>query len=232
MPKKVVQFDRIGAVTLSRNKRSKSIKISVKPNNAVLVSFPFFVQTKEAMAFVEQNEAWIKKQQQKFHSSRNSLNENSVIETRLHKIVFLIGGKNRAEVKGNTVEVTVTNFEDDKARWLIENVVTEVYRFEARKILPGRLQEIAKQHGFNYSKVTIRNNRRNWGSCSSKNNISLNLQMMKLPDNLIDYILLHELVHTEIKDHSSKFWQRMDQLTGNRAKELSKAVKMYSAYTL
>ncbi len=232
MPKKVVQFDRIGAVTLSRNKRSKSIKISVKPNNAVLVSFPFFVQTKEAMAFVEQNEVWIKKQQQKFHSGRNLLNENSVIETRLHKIVFLIGGKNHAEVKGNTVEVTVTNFEDDKARWLIEKVVTEMYRFEARKILPGRLQEIARQHGFSYNKVTIRNNRRNWGSCSSKNNISLNLQMMKLPDDLIDYILLHELVHTEIKDHSPKFWQRMDQLTGNRAKELSKAVKMYSAYTL
>lgn len=55
---------------------------------------------------------------------------------------------------------------------------------------------------------------------------------MKLPDHLIDYILLHELVHTEIKDHGDRFWKKLDEITGNKAKELAREVKKYSTYTL
>ena len=232
MPKKVVQFHRIGDVTFSRNKRSKNIKISVKPNKKVLVSFPFFVRTKEAMAFVVENEKWISEQQNKFDSKRIRYQDGSTLETRLFKVVFCKGKKTKAEINGSTVKIETTDFEDEHQQYSIDYFLTEVYRIEAKRILPQRLDEIAKQHGFNYNKVTIRNNKRNWGSCSSKNNISLNLQMMKLPDELIDYILLHELAHTEIKNHSAKFWQRMDELTGNRARELSKKVKQYSAYAL
>jgi len=232
MSKKVVQFHRIGDVTFSRNKRSKNIKISVKPNKKVLVSFPFYVRTREAMAFVVENEDWIRKQQNKFDSKRIRFQEGSSLETRLYKIDFCKGVNTRAEINGSIVKIEVSDFEDEHEQQVIEHFLTEVYRLEAKRILPPRLEEIAQLHGFKYNKVTIRNNKRNWGSCSSKNNISLNLQMMKLPDELIDYILLHELVHTEIKNHSPKFWKRMDELTGNRARELSKQVKQYSAYTL
>jgi predicted metal-dependent hydrolase len=114
----------------------------------------------------------------------------------------------------------------------MEDILTQIYRFEAKKILPPRLSELAKHYNFTYQKVTIRNNKRNWGSCSSINNISLNLQMMKLPYELIDYILLHELVHTEIKNHSARFWEKLNEVTNNTARELAKQVKQYSTYTL
>ena len=114
----------------------------------------------------------------------------------------------------------------------IEKIITDVYRFEAKKILPAKLNELANLNGFSFSRITIRNNKRNWGSCSSKNNISLNLQMMKLPDELIDYILLHELVHTEVKNHGPQFWERLNQVSDNRARELSKQVKQFSTYNL
>jgi hypothetical protein len=231
MSKKVVHFDRIGIVTFSKNKRSKNIKISVKPNKNVLVSFPFYVSAKEVSAFVLKNENWIKQQQEKFDSKKNRFDENSVIETRQHKIVFARGVVTKAELKANIVEITVKHFEDEQAQLLIENVLTEIYRLEAKNILPDRLKEIAVKNGFSYNKVTIRNNKRNWGSCSFKNNISLNLQMMKLPDILIDYILLHELVHTEIKNHGEKFWNRMNQLTNNEARQLARQVKQHSTYT-
>jgi len=126
----------------------------------------------------------------------------------------------------------VEDFHSEASLRYIDQVLTAVYRLEARMLLPDRLQELARQHGFRYQKVTIRNNRRNWGSCSSRNNISLNLQMMKLPDELIDYILLHELVHTEIKNHRPAFWERLNGLTGQRARELAGKVKKYSTYTV
>jgi len=232
MPGKVVQFKNIGVVTFSKNRRSKNIKISVKPDKSVLVSFPFYCSSKEVLSFVQNNEEWIWQQQQKMESRRNKFDVNSEIKTKLHRIKFILGENYNIETKKDTIQITVTNFNSDKTQEYIENILTQIYRFEAKEILPGKLAELAGKHGFQYQKVTIRNNKRNWGSCSSKNNISLNLQMMKLPDNLIDYILLHELVHTEIKNHGEKFWKKLNRITNNKARELAKQVKQYSTYTL
>ncbi|HKI88695.1 MAG TPA: SprT family zinc-dependent metalloprotease [Draconibacterium sp.] len=232
MSNKVVQLNRIGTVTFSRNKRSKNIKISVKPDKTVMVSFPFFVSGKEVVAFVQKNEDWIKKQQQRFESKKNRIDAGSEIKTKLHTLLFFQGEKNKVVSEGNRIKVFVTNFDAEEVQEYIEELITEIYRYEAKKLLPPRLYQLAGQHGFGYQKVTIRNNKRNWGSCSAKNNISLNLQMMKLPDELIDYILLHELVHTKIKNHGVEFWKRLDQLTGGNARQLAKQVKQFSTYTL
>ena len=126
----------------------------------------------------------------------------------------------------------MADLNSESSRTYLENVIVGVYRYEAKKLLPPKLTELAVKHDFQFSKITIRNNKRNWGSCSSRNNISLNLQMMKLPDELIEYILLHELVHTKIKNHGPGFWQKLDELTDFKARELSKQVRKYSTYTL
>lgn len=232
MTNKVVQLKHVGKVTFSPNKRSKNIKISVKPDKSVLVSFPYFVSNYEVATFVQKNVDWIRRQQHKFERSKNRIDEGHEIKTKLHTVLFLKGEKNKVEHKGEVIKVFVCDFSSELAQIFIEKVVTEIYRYEARRILPERLRELALIHNFSVCKITIRNNRRNWGSCSSKNNISLNLQMMKLPDELIDYILLHELVHTEIKNHGPKFWEKLNQLTGNKAREMAKQVKKYSTYTL
>ncbi|MHC4325449.1 MAG: M48 metallopeptidase family protein, partial [Planctomycetota bacterium] len=64
-------------------------------------------------------------------------------------------------------------------------------------------------------------------SCSAKNNISLNINLARLPDELRDYVILHELVHTRIKNHSKKFWAELDKVIGGGAKELSKKLRKY-----
>ena len=97
---------------------------------------------------------------------------------------------------------------------------------EARKILSERLEYLSSIHGFSYNKVTIRNQKTRWGSCSSKNNISLNQKLIRLPQELIDYVLLHELVHTRIKNHGKEFWSEMDILVGN-AKRLDKKLSQF-----
>ncbi len=97
----------------------------------------------------------------------------------------------------------------------------------ARRKLIRRLKELAEWHGFDYNKVFIRNQRTRWGSCSTSNNINLNIKLVLLPDELIDYVILHELLHTRIKNHSRGFWADMDRLLGTRAKELAKRLKEY-----
>lgn len=232
MTAKVVQFKQIGAVTFRKSRRSKNIKISVKPDQSVHVSFPFYVSSAEVTNFLLKNVEWISSQQEKFKSKKNTITEGDILQTKLHRIVFLNGPRNKTTVNYFDIEIVVSDLNAAESQKYIENVVTGIYRYEAKKILPPRLSELAQIHHFKFNKITVRNNKRNWGSCSSKNNISLNLQMMKLHDELIDYILLHELVHTEIKNHGPKFWEKLNAITNHRARELAKEVRKYSTYTL
>ncbi len=232
MANKVVQIQQIGTVTFSQNKRSRHIKISVKPDKTVLVSYPFFVSGKEVAAFVEKNAEWIKQQQNKFEKRKKHIEAGTSIRTKLHTIYFYESESNKVTEKNDEINVYMSDFNSDKAQNYFESILTQVYRYEAKKLLPQRLHQLAGEHGFSYSKVNIRDNRRNWGSCSSQNNISLNLQMMKLPDELIDYILLHELVHTKIKNHGPEFWEMLNSITNGKAKLLASMVKKHSTYTL
>lgn len=88
----------------------------------------------------------------------------------------------------------------------------------ARNRLVNRLEKLAGRYGFRYNRVFIRAQKTRWGSCSAKNNISLNVRLVLLPVELMDYVILHELVHTRIKSHSPAFWKKLDKYTG-RAKE-------------
>ncbi len=98
---------------------------------------------------------------------------------------------------------------------------------EAATKIAKRLQELAQKHGFNYNQLTIRNQKTRWGSCSAKNNISLNIKLALLPDELRDLVLVHELIHTEIKSHGPKFWQKLESIFP-RAREFDRQVNNFS----
>ena len=102
----------------------------------------------------------------------------------------------------------------------------KINKEEARVKLGKRLSELATEHKFRYNKVSIRNQRTRWGSCSSKDNISLNMKLLHLPDQLIDYILLHELVHTRVKNHSKDFWNELETVVPN-ARTVDKQLRDY-----
>ena len=86
---------------------------------------------------------------------------------------------------------------------------------EARRLITARLGELSRQHGLPFKRVSIRNQRTRWGSCSSKNNINLNIKLFLLPAELRDYVILHELIHTKIKSHGSEFYVELGRLVGN-----------------
>jgi predicted metal-dependent hydrolase len=193
---------------------------------------PLYTTYGEAAHFVSKHIEWVNSQKKRFAEKGTGIKEGNNFQTKLHQVGFFKSQEFRVKKEANKIFIGLVDFDSEQAQKYVEFIITEIYRFEAKSLLPGRLKELAAKFGFSYNKVTIRNNKRNWGSCSSKNNISLNLQMMKLPDELIDYILLHELVHTKIKNHGPGFWQMLDEKTSGRAKELAKQVRKYSTYTL
>jgi hypothetical protein len=102
----------------------------------------------------------------------------------------------------------------------------ERMRAQAKAELPPRLAELAAQHGFQYKRVFIKNNRTNWGSCSSLGNINLNLRLVTLPQELQDYVMLHELCHLKYLNHSPQFHALLESVCpGHRA--LEKQIKQY-----
>ncbi|MBN1821565.1 MAG: M48 family metallopeptidase [Prolixibacteraceae bacterium] len=234
MALKVVQIPEIGEITLKKNPRSKRIRLYVKPNKQVIVSLPVLASFKTAENFALKNSPWILKQLDKLNNSFTDFTLNSVYYTKNHLIKIRENKIDELRIihDGNTISVlipqnsNINNFQD-----YIQKVITEVYRIEAKKYLPPRLKELAYKFGYKYNNVSLRNNRTNWGSCSSKNNISLNLNLMKLPDHLIDYILLHELAHTIVKNHSNSFYEELNRTTNGKSKELAKEIKHYSTYT-
>ena len=110
---------------------------------------------------------------------------------------------------------------------IIRNSIIKALRIEAKEYLPDRTYELAKKLGFKLNRVFIKNNKTLWGSCSGKNNINLNLHLLRLPSHLIDYVIIHELCHTVEKNHGKNFWALLDKVSGN-AKGLDKQLKKYN----
>src|SRR5210317_2155182 len=127
MPGKVVHYKTIGTVTFFKNRRSKNIKISVKPDKSVLVSFPFYCTSKEVIHFLEKNEAWIQQQQQKMELQKTRIHANSIINTKQHSVFFLLGEKYDFKTKESNIHITVKDFESEYSKNFIEDILTQIY---------------------------------------------------------------------------------------------------------
>ena len=111
-------------------------------------------------------------------------------------------------------------------RKLAETPEVADLRRQAKAYLPGRLAELAAQHGFSYNQVRIKHNVSNWGSCSVKKNINLNLNLMRLPAELRDYVMLHELCHLKYMNHGKEFHALLESVCPNH-KELRRQLRDY-----
>jgi predicted metal-dependent hydrolase len=100
----------------------------------------------------------------------------------------------------------------------------------ARRYLIWKIAQLADLHGYEYGKVSVRSQKSIWGSCSGQNNISLNMNLMKLPAELIEYVIIHELAHTVEKNHGPGFWAEMAKKYNNslnKVMSLRRELKKY-----
>lgn len=140
---------------------SKSIRITLKDSNSILVTMPVFCP---------------------YRTARN----------------FLISNFEK-----------IKNFDFNKSK--VSDEELKLLRKRAKKYLPERTRFLAEKHGFNIGRIALRNQKTCFGSCSYRNNINLNINLMNYDFEVIDYVILHELVHTRIKNHSKEFWLELEK---------------------
>jgi len=151
----------------------------------------------------------------------------------------------RLTLPPKTTMKAARSFVQEKKQWILKQLTQvrqdeaqirkmqtrspNISREEARRILTERLNALAKKHGFQYNRLFIRRQKTRWGSCSAKNNINLNMYVSLLPEHLMDYVLLHELLHTRIKNHSQKFWEELSTYV-HEPKILREHLKKFEFY--
>ena len=134
--------------------------------------------------------------------------------------------KNAQKFVESRLDWIKTNKQSMNVQFEKKRRLPEIDRKVARKILCRRIGELAQLHNFVYNRVSIRKQKTRWGSCSTKNNINLNANLLHLPSELIDYVLLHELVHTRVKNHSKDFWDELETVVPN-ARKVDRKLKDY-----
>ena len=217
-----------------KSKKAKGVNISIRPFKGVRVAVPYFVTFKSAIKVVNQRINWITKHLDKIQAAEKELttfDTTTNFKTRDHQLRITQESCPHIKYKITDKSIMVTVPNSTKIDTLlvqkeIRKAIESAWRKEAKELLPNRTQELAKMHGFSYQKVTIKNTKTRWGSCSFVNNINLSLHLMRLPDYLIDYVILHELVHTKVKNHSQDFWGMLTEKL-SMSKEYDKELKNY-----
>lgn len=108
-------------------------------------------------------------------------------------------------------------------------VLVEILRKESRTLLPQKLSFLAGRYGFSYNRVSVKHNSTNWGSCSTRGNINLNLNLVRLPEPVCDYVLLHELCHLRHPDHGPAFHALLEQLCSDNFRRYCSVVEEHMA---
>lgn len=118
---------------------------------------------------------------------------------------------------------------DQRNNFTLQNAInSNLYSKEkAKDIIRNRLNELSQFHGLCFNRSFIRSQKTRWGSCSAKNNINLNIKLINLSAELRDYVIIHELVHTKVKNHGQQFWAEMTKYYSN-PKAIDKKLRNYN----
>lgn len=230
---KYIEFD-FGSVKINRNKRAKNLRIKIHPEKGVSITIPRLCTEKHAIDFINSKEDWIKKTLKKTEGIRQKntvFNEQTFFQTKFHQLKIETHSKSslKSDVKNSLIFIHYPEFasvEDERVQNFVRNTIIKTLRLEAKHFLPKRTRELASKTGIEVNEIKVRNNKTRWGSCSGKNNISLNIHLMRLPGELIDYVILHELAHVKHKNHSKSYWLYLESICKN-SRKLDKELNQY-----
>ena len=202
----ILHYEELGEVSFIRSQKARKLSIRINQQGEVRVSIPRFVSQKQAERFFLSKRQWVKKQ----------------LETL--KLKDCLGS---LPLAGETIQISGKDFSVDRLKGEnnSEAAIWRLLQEEALSYLPSRVKELAEEHGYMINGIKIRRMRTRWGSCTARKSINLNSWLVMLPEYLSDYVILHELVHTRIPDHSSRFWEELDVLTRGQSKKYRRELR-------
>ena len=193
-----------------RSKR-RTLALIIKPDGALVVRAPLRISEKAIEEFIEKNREWIEKKRAELLATMPPSPKEFVSgETFMY-----LGNRYRLEIVKNQsqplrLEETFRLAEafQNEAQLAFERW----YRGQARKILSERVYLYAQQQGFQFQKIRITSARTRWGSCSSNGSLSFSWRLIMAPLDVVDYVIVHELVHTIVHNHSKRFWNKVAKI--------------------
>lgn len=202
-----IHDEQFGAITVRRSARATQVKLRVAPDGSLKASMPMYAPLFLLKRLIKSSRSELQRMIDQAQPITEYHNGQQIGKS--HTIV--VQSSTRFAAKRNKQQIIVslpigTGLSDAKVTKAIREVVITALRVEAKSYLPKRLAYLAHQHGFSYERVRFSHASSRWGSCSSTGTISLNIALMKLPFELIDYVLSHELAHTRQMNHSEQFW--------------------------
>lgn len=253
---KTLTDQELGEIKLTKYKGAKYLRIRIDNPKSIKVSLPYYVSYQEALAFIEEKRKWILEEFLKMETQKSQLkliNPEGVVgvpeqtpdeitkpletnfATKFRKLELIPCDLNKATYRLSFSKIKIyypktLQPKNAEVEEVIKEAIEDTLKKEAHSYLPKRLKELATMHKLKFRRLFIRNTKTRWGSCSAENNINLCIHLMKLPDELIDYVLLHELAHTVEKNHSKNFWDLLSKLLGRDSKLVDKKLKAYRTY--
>jgi predicted metal-dependent hydrolase len=188
--------------------RARRYLLRLRPDGIVRVTIPRRGTISAAKDFASRNIGWLEQQFQ-FLAARPKASASWQIGT---KILFRgepanIEWDTHGSIRFGTERIKITDSSSD-----FRPAIQKHLRQMAAQELSKRATELARTHGIQVSRISVRDQKSRWGSCSRRGTISLNWRLIQTPIFVRDYIILHELAHRKQMNHSDKFWQEVERL--------------------
>jgi predicted metal-dependent hydrolase len=190
-------------------KNVKNVGIRVSHDQRVRIVVPTWLPERHLEEILRKREDWIQKHLHKLKTRKQPVllaADQMLFKGKIFHIECSTQFHRSIEIDEGLLVIRAGDYFLEKNHQLLW------YRNEARKYFEQRAQELAVFHGFNYNKIFIRSQKTRWGSCSKKKNLSFNWKLIKAPLFVLEYLVLHELVHTEFMNHSKQYWQKVHSL--------------------
>jgi predicted metal-dependent hydrolase len=210
----VIQDAEFGAVTVRRSRLSRQVKLKIDQRGAISISMPLRAPLFMAKSLLAQSRPQVRLHLAKAQAEQAVLTNGSLIG-KSHRLSIIHGHAYASRLSGTELHVTIpvgTQATDRETQLFIKEAALKALRTQSKAYLSRRLSALAVQHGFLYTSLRFSNAGTRWGSCSSTGTISLNIWLMQLPFELIDYVIVHELCHTRHMDHSDRFWAEVEAI--------------------
>lgn len=203
-------------IHIRRHRRARRIKLRVRPDASIEVVAPPGVARARILRMIDEHRPWIDRTRAKTLSDRRPRDERGPFPTRLRlaaealdlPVAYAPASRDRWDWTPARLEIRLRERDPTRAR----AVLVDALKFRARERLEPRLESLAASHGLCYRRVGWRNQKTRWGSCSTQRAISLNVRLLFVPIELVDYVMAHELAHLLHPNHSPAFWGFVGQL--------------------